>query len=238
MFTDKRYHYYDISFYYDKIKIEDNRMKEVHINGDLNNVLRKLYEYRKNGEHVFCNYRGIKFDSDTVSEQAAALATINTSRFVLEDKHPTVQSRIIKNYLRECIDNDGMSEVTPELVVDGLKHLCENQYSSLEERVIGLIDLGCNFDHPMIKKSIQKMKQGKKLDEKTLDKISYCEYGASLLFRAVNFFEEWDMMRDSVFAYDGPESPYYTIRKLTGDYNYTMEYAVEKSNEKVEVKTR
>jgi len=218
MFTDKRYHYYDISFYYDKIKIEDNRMKEVFIKGSLDYIIRKLYEYRKNGEHVFCMYEGIRLDSDSISSEASMIASSSVSEEDYDNLSEKEQEEILEKMLKENREKYGASPITKDLVVSGLKYISEHQNESQYDMVKGLLELGCNFDFMEIHKY--------DLDDRNDQDLKKISEGASIIYSVLAYPALFETVTKVELEWSGDLSVYGLIRKLTGEDYYTRDYVM------------
>ena len=112
----------------------------------------------------------------------------------------------------------GVTPITPDLIVNSLKYIAQNPFSSQEDLVKGLLDLGCNFYGTDILKTFD-------------DRLNY------ILFNAANIIVD---IRDSELARevyakrflteDTYNSIFQLIRYITHDESYTKENLELSSN--------
>lgn len=193
-------------------------MKEVFIKGSLDYIIRKLYEYRKNGEHVFCMYEGIRLDSDSISSEASMIASSSVSEEDYDNLSEKEQEEILEKMLKENREKYGASPITKDLVVSGLKYISEHQNESQYDMVKGLLELGCNFDFMEIHKY--------DLDDRNDQDLKKISEGASIIYSVLAYPALFETVTKVELEWSGDLSVYGLIRKLTGEDYYTRDYVM------------
>ena len=195
-------------------------MKEVKLEGDLGSILRQLYEYRMKGEHVYCVYEGIRFESDSITRDAI----VHVSPELSEKEFMKLDRDERDAYYKKLIEYDrlvnGVRPITDSLIIEGIKFICENRNLSHNELTLALLKMGCNFNFEDISK-LPNNNPNKLLFAGIANGDICC--GANVIANVISSDFGRAYAEDAFLQNDGDTSLYNYVRVTTGDKSYTKE---------------
>ena len=199
----------------------------------LDAVVYLLQAYKADRHHVYCEFKGHRLDSDTVTMDSAYLEVCGKTKeeyekevdsifedIATEKKNRETREQRYKRKVAESNHGEPV-EISQDVVVEGLKYICEHQDATQDELIDALLELGCNFTLADIRREVERTNYR--------NDINYGLRHGDLLVGASIICN----MRDSEFGRgygkqflykDGAVSIYNYIRKATGDDSYTKAY--------------
>jgi len=206
-------------------------VKEVKIQGNLVNVLRELYNYRVKGEHVYCMYEGIRLESDSISGEVSSIAISMMSKEEFESLPEKDQDEVLEKMISKNREMFGTSPITKDLVVNGLKYICEHQKESQFEIVKGLLEMGCNFSYKDIDIALIHKSEMERKANNPMELTWICQ-GANKIISVMSTVSIYDYILKFELETDGKNSMYDLVRKLTGEDYYCYDYVMNMIGEK------
>ena len=144
-------------------------MEEIKIkfSDDLDVVVTKLIKIREMGGHQTYSFNGYLLSSDTVDMDSAFLMIVGETK----EEYDRGQKELLESFKKEKESDErreartkelvlksrerGISEITPLLVLKGMRYVLMNERQNYEEFVEGLLELGCNFTIDEVKELVK-----------------------------------------------------------------------------------
>ncbi|MBQ6323225.1 MAG: hypothetical protein IJI22_00135 [Bacilli bacterium] len=203
---------------------------EIEAGKSLEDVVNILLDAKEKGERAFCEFNGHILHSNDISMDSAFLEVVGCTKAehdqkikdYLENYEQEIKSREEREeeYLQKVEDSRGQEKIiiTKEAVINGLKYIAENQNTTQDELIDGLLQLGCNFTLDDINDQFPE----------SINLIDGMKTGAlSCGATVIANMRDSDLGRDygtiRFLNNDNDTSIYHFIRILTGDETYTKE---------------
>ena len=183
-------------------------------------IVYTLLAAKARGEHAYCIYNGHKLQSDTIT------ADILQDAYLFEkDDSKEREKRYAKKV--EQSRKLGVTPITYDVVIKGLKFIAEHQSMTHDELVDGLLELGCNF-------SLKEIAELEGSNERVFDGLRRGSLfaGASVIVNTRDSEFSRDLCDDKFLSVDNDTSIYHYIRINTGDDSYTKEMVDSISGQK------